>query len=48
MKKKLGRGFYQQMINGELTPLASLTTVEPMGTGTTTVVETAGAQGNAQ
>ena len=45
---KLGRGFYQQMINGELTPLASLTTVEPMGTGTTTVVETAGAQGNAQ
>ena len=33
----IGKGFYAKLINDELTPLASLTTVEYPGTGETTV-----------
>ena len=29
----LGKGFYQKIINNELTPLASLTTTTPIDTG---------------
>ena len=34
---RLGKGFYAKLVSGELTPLASLTTVEYPGTGETTV-----------
>jgi predicted chitinase len=36
----IGKGFYQKIINGELTPLANLSTTEYPGTGETRVIET--------
>ena len=43
----IGKGFYQKIINGEMIPLASLTTTSYPGTGEVSIIETKLEAGNA-